>query len=178
MFEGEQAPDLSPPGERLRRVGPGRLRGARRGRARSAPCGSHASAGVPYFGICFGMQMAVIEAARNLGGVSRRRARRSSAPRREPVVGLMTEWARGKHAARYEVTTLILAARCAWAPTTPALTARLTRGGDLRLGHAISERHRHRYEVNIAYRESGRGRGPALFRPLSGRRSAGDRGAR
>ena len=49
---------------------------------------------VPYFGICFGMQMAVIEAARNLPA-SRRRTRPSSAPTPEPVVGLMTEWLKG-----------------------------------------------------------------------------------
>ena len=50
---------------------------------------------VPYFGICFGMQMAVIEAARNLVRHRARRTRPSSAPTPEPVVGLMTEWMKG-----------------------------------------------------------------------------------
>ncbi|HVM82470.1 MAG TPA: CTP synthase, partial [Candidatus Binatia bacterium] len=49
---------------------------------------------VPYFGICFGMQMAVIEAARNLVGI-RRASSTEFGPSDEPVVGLMTEWLRG-----------------------------------------------------------------------------------
>src|SRR6185312_6122942 len=49
---------------------------------------------VPYFGICFGMQMAVIEAARNLAGIAAAGSTEFG-PCREPVVGLMTEWVRG-----------------------------------------------------------------------------------
>src|SRR5690242_835997 len=49
---------------------------------------------VPYFGICFGMQMAVIEAARNLGGVEAASSTEFG-PTKEPVVGLMTEWLKG-----------------------------------------------------------------------------------
>src|SRR5204863_6284275 len=49
---------------------------------------------VPYFGICFGMQMAVIEAARNLVGIENANSTEFG-PAREPVVGLMTEWLRG-----------------------------------------------------------------------------------
>src|SRR4051812_16535616 len=49
---------------------------------------------VPYFGICFGMQMAVIEAARNLCGIEDANSTEFG-PTREPVVGLMTEWLRG-----------------------------------------------------------------------------------
>src|SRR4030095_9671209 len=49
---------------------------------------------VPYFGICFGMQMAVIEAARNLAGIEEANST-EFAPAAEPVVGLMTEWLKG-----------------------------------------------------------------------------------
>jgi CTP synthase (UTP-ammonia lyase) len=50
---------------------------------------------VPYFGICFGMQMAVIEAARNLAGISKAQVRRVRRPCKTMVVGLMTEWMKG-----------------------------------------------------------------------------------
>ena len=49
---------------------------------------------VPYFGICFGMQMAVIEAARNLVGIENANSTEFG-PTPEPLVGLMTEWMRG-----------------------------------------------------------------------------------
>ena len=49
---------------------------------------------VPYFGICFGMQMAVIEACRSLAGVAEANSTEFG-PTAEPVVGLMTEWLRG-----------------------------------------------------------------------------------
>ncbi len=49
---------------------------------------------VPYFGICFGMQMAVIEAARNLCGIEDANSTEFG-PTTEPVVGLMTEWMKG-----------------------------------------------------------------------------------
>ncbi len=49
---------------------------------------------VPYFGICFGMQMAVIEAARNLVGIEDANSTEFG-PTKEPLVGLMTEWLRG-----------------------------------------------------------------------------------
>jgi CTP synthase len=106
---------------------------------------------VPYFGICFGMQMAVIEAARHL-------ARLPGAGSTEfgecehPVIGLMTEWMRGN--------------------TLERRSEAMDLGGTMRLGayealldpesrvakiygeSRISERHRHRYEVNIAYRDT------------------------
>src|ERR1700681_1144997 len=49
---------------------------------------------VPYFGICFGMQMAVVEAARNLCGISEANSTEFG-PTVDPVVGLMTEWLKG-----------------------------------------------------------------------------------
>jgi CTP synthase len=105
---------------------------------------------VPYFGICFGMQMACIEAARNLVGIANASSTEFG-PAPEPVVGTMTEWMRGN-----------------------ALEIRKSGGdlgGTMRLGAfdavlspgskiaeiygatRISERHRHRYEVNTRYRE-------------------------
>ncbi|MFB2350906.1 glutamine amidotransferase-related protein, partial [Priestia megaterium] len=49
---------------------------------------------IPYFGICFGMQMAMIEAARNQAGI-KDASSTEFGPSSEPVVGLMTEWVRG-----------------------------------------------------------------------------------
>ena len=103
---------------------------------------------VPYFGICFGMQMAVIEAARALAGVGDANSTEFGATS-EPVVGLLTEWMRGDELQRREQEgdkggTMRLG----------AYTAQLKEGsriagiyGDT----AVSERHRHRYEVNTAY---------------------------
>ena len=71
---------------------------------------------VPYFGICFGMQMAVIEAARNLAGI-RGAGSTEFGPCAEPVVGLMTEWMRG-NASSGARPAAISAAPCGSAPTT------------------------------------------------------------
>ena len=54
---------------------------------------------MPFFGICFGMQMAVIEAARNLAGLPGASSTEFG-PCEEPVVGLLTEWARGNEIER------------------------------------------------------------------------------
>src|SRR4029078_9326255 len=62
----------------------GKIRAARFARER----------GVPYFGICFGMQMAVIEAVRNLVGIAEANST-EFAPTSEPVFGRMTEWLKG-----------------------------------------------------------------------------------
>ncbi len=105
---------------------------------------------VPYFGICFGMQMAVIEAARSLAGVADAGSTEfGETP--EPVVGLMTEWLKGneleKRAKEGDLGgTMRLGAYAAWLRND-------TRIADIYGDTEISERHRHRYEVNIAYRE-------------------------
>ena len=104
---------------------------------------------VPYFGICFGMQMAVIEAARSLAGLEEAGSTEFG-PTPEPVVGLLEEWvADGQVEQRSEADG---------------------KGGTMRLGNhtaelaagsrvagiygarRVEERHRHRYEVNIRYR--------------------------
>jgi CTP synthase len=106
---------------------------------------------VPYFGICFGMQMAVIEAARNLAGIEKAGSTEFG-PCEDSVVGLLTEWTRGN----------IVETR----------TSKDDLGGTMRLGtypcvlapgskvaavydgkNEIGERHRHRYEVNINYKK-------------------------
>ena len=83
-------------------------------RARSSRRSSRANARVPYFGICFGMQMACIEAARNLAGVAGASSTEFG-PTTEPVVGLMTEWMRGNELSS-AARAAISAARCASAP--------------------------------------------------------------
>lgn len=105
---------------------------------------------IPYFGICFGMQMAVIEAARNLCNI-KKAGSTEFGPCEDDVIGLMTEWTKGNAKEKRKSTT--------------------DKGGTMRLGaypctlekgsfvrniyneNKISERHRHRYEVNMAYRE-------------------------
>ena len=105
---------------------------------------------IPYFGICFGMQMACIEAARNLAGIEGASSTEFGEAK-EPVVGLMTEWLKGNMLEKRKASGDL--------------------GGTMRLGAyknalkegsriaeiygdtEISERHRHRYEVNIDYKE-------------------------
>ncbi|MDR6659570.1 CTP synthase [Tardiphaga robiniae] len=106
---------------------------------------------VPYFGICFGMQMAVIEAARNLGGIKDANSTEFGETK-EPVVGLMTEWLRGnelekRHNAGDLGGTMRLGAY-------PATLTKGSKVSDVYGGATeISERHRHRYEVNTAYKD-------------------------
>lgn len=128
------------PGGFGQRGAEGKIRAARYARERK----------IPYFGICFGMQMAVIEAARALAGVPEANSTEFGETG-EPVVGLLTEWLKGNELERR--------------------AAEGNLGGTMRLGAykatldpqskiaeiygttEISERHRHRYEVNMAYRE-------------------------
>ncbi len=103
---------------------------------------------IPYFGICFGMQMAVIEAARSLLGETDATSSEFG-PGGKPIVGLMTEWVKGNE--------------------TQRRTSASDLGGTMRLGAysatlkpgsrvaeiygttEISERHRHRFEVDMAW---------------------------
>ncbi len=107
---------------------------------------------VPFLGICFGMQMAVIEAARNLAGLPGASSTEFG-PCETPVVGLLTEWARGNEIERRRAGgdlggTMRLGAFPAH--LEPGTLVRKVYGGTAE----ISERHRHRYEVNIHYREA------------------------
>jgi len=105
---------------------------------------------VPYFGICFGMQMACIEAARSLAGIDHASSTEFG-PTGEPVVGLMTEWLKGNM-----LETRLAAGDLGGTMRLGAYDARLA--GDSKIAAiygdtAISERHRHRYEVNIDYKQ-------------------------
>ena len=104
---------------------------------------------IPYFGICFGMQMAVIEALRNLGGLPGASSTEFG-PTNEPVVGLMTEWMQQnelvKRAANGDLGgTMRLGAY-------EAILKEGSRIAEIYGSTRISERHRHRYEVNMTYR--------------------------
>ncbi|MFD1694391.1 CTP synthase [Roseibium aestuarii] len=105
---------------------------------------------IPYFGICFGMQMAVLEAARNMAGI-KDASSTEFGPAKEPVVGLMTEWSRGNaREVRSEDGDLGGTMRLG------AYQAALKPGSriaEIYGSTSVSERHRHRYEVNIGYRE-------------------------
>jgi len=105
---------------------------------------------VPYFGICFGMQMACIEAARSLAGVEDASSTEFG-PTDEPVVGLMTEWLKGNMLEkRREAGDLGGTMRLG------AYEAKLGEGSKIAEIYGdttISERHRHRYEVNIDYKQ-------------------------
>ena len=105
---------------------------------------------IPYFGICFGMQMACVEGARDLGGIAGASSTEFG-PTSEPVVGMITEWMTADGIQKREAGGDL--------------------GGTMRLGaypakldgnsvvssiygtSEISERHRHRYEVNTGYRD-------------------------
>ena len=106
---------------------------------------------VPFLGICFGMQMAVIETARHLAGLSGASSTEFG-PCVEPVVGLMTEWMQGNRVERRDESgdlggTMRLGAY-------PAVLAEGSQVREIYGGAAtIQERHRHRYEVNIHYRD-------------------------
>ncbi len=105
---------------------------------------------VPYFGICFGMQMAVVEAARSLAGVTNANSTEFG-PTSEPVVGLMTEWMRGN-----ELETRKSGGDLGGTMRLGAFAAKLREGSKIAQIYGsttISERHRHRYEVNTAYRD-------------------------
>jgi CTP synthase len=105
---------------------------------------------VPYFGICFGMQMAVIEAARNLCGVADASSSEFG-PTKQPVVGLMTEWVKGNELEK-RGSDGDLGGTMRLGAYTAALKAG-SRIADIYGATTISERHRHRYEVNMAYRD-------------------------
>ena len=103
---------------------------------------------IPYFGICFGMQMAVIEAARNMAGIKGANSTEFG-PCDEPVVGLMTEWEHEGWIERRDEggdmggTMRLGAYDCL---VNPGSGVHQIYGSD-----KISERHRHRYEVNFRY---------------------------
>jgi CTP synthase len=106
-------------------------------------------AGIPYLGICLGMQLAVIEFARNVCALAGANSTEFDPDAQHPLVGLITEWMdRGGQLERRDQTsdlggTMRLGAqRCPVEPGT--LASRI-------YGESVNERHRHRYEVNNHY---------------------------
>ncbi|PHR93357.1 MAG: CTP synthetase [Robiginitomaculum sp.] len=105
---------------------------------------------MPYFGICLGMQMAVIEASRNLAGLPNAASTEFGATD-TPVVGLMTEWIRGNEKqTRTKDTDLGGTMRLG---AYPAVLEKGSLVAEMYGCERIEERHRHRYEVNIEYKE-------------------------
>jgi CTP synthase len=105
---------------------------------------------VPFFGICFGMQMACVETARNLVGIANASSTEFG-PTGEPVVGIIEEWMSEEGLQKREA-----GGDLGGTMRLGAYEARLTGNSHVAQvygGTAISERHRHRYEVNTAYRE-------------------------
>ncbi|MEQ8397228.1 CTP synthase [Thalassobaculum sp.] len=111
---------------------------------------------IPYFGICFGMQMACIEVARNMADI-KGAGSTEFGPCAEPIVGLLTEWSRGNtRETRSSDSDLGGTMRLG------AYECQLTPGSKVHQAYAsdrIFERHRHRYEVNINYRNALQGTG-------------------
>jgi CTP synthase len=104
---------------------------------------------VPYFGICFGMQMAVVEVARHVAGINDASSTEFGETQ-APVVGLMTEWMHGEALEKRRADgdlggTMRLG-------SYPALLEPGSRIAQIYGAGLIEERHRHRYEVNMNYR--------------------------
>ena len=105
---------------------------------------------IPFLGICFGMQMAVIEAARNLLGLDNASSSEFGNTK-EPIVGLLTEWVKGSIKEKRQLggnlggTMRLGSYDCVLKPGTKA--------SQIYNLNQIKERHRHRYEVNINYQK-------------------------
>ena len=106
---------------------------------------------IPYFGICFGMQMACIEAARNLAGIKNATSTEFDEKAKEPVVGLMTEWLKGNQLEKREAAGDLGGTMRLGAYPHPLNEGTLI--SEIYGSTHVSERHRHRYEVNISYKD-------------------------
>tara|TARA_R110001583_G_scaffold85564_1_gene224144 strand:- start:36447 stop:38075 length:1629 start_codon:yes stop_codon:yes gene_type:complete len=106
---------------------------------------------VPYFGICFGMQMAVLEAARNLAGITNASSSEFG-PTEIPLVGLMTEWSKDGGRVERRSGEDDLGGTMRLGNYECKLVAG-TRAREIYGSETVLERHRHRYEVNINFLE-------------------------
>ncbi|MEQ9348833.1 MAG: CTP synthase [Thalassospira sp.] len=104
---------------------------------------------VPYFGICFGMQMAVLEAARNLAGL-KDASSSEFGPTKTPLVGLMTEWAKDGGSVERRSGEDDLGGTMRLGNYECKLVDG-TRARDIYGTETVLERHRHRYEVNVNF---------------------------
>ena len=107
--------------------------------------------GLPYFGICYGMQAAVVDVARNLAGLEGANSTENDKQAKHPVIGLITEWRTqsGDIERRDEGSDLGGTMRLGLQEqrVKPGTLAHALYGKDV-----VSERHRHRYEFNNRYR--------------------------
>ncbi|MEN4902250.1 CTP synthase [Luteimonas sp. TWI662] len=107
--------------------------------------------GLPYFGICYGMQAAVVDVARNLAGLEGANSTENDRQSPHPVIGLITEWRTqsGEVERRSETSDLGGTMRLGLQEQRlkPGTRARALYGKDV-----VGERHRHRYEFNNRYR--------------------------
>jgi CTP synthase len=103
---------------------------------------------VPFFGICYGLHMAVIETARDLAGLDGAGTTEIGKPK-HPVIGLMTEWVKG-NAIEKRAADGNLGGTMRLGAYDSVLTPG-SRVAEVYGATAISERHRHRYEVNTEY---------------------------
>lgn len=101
--------------------------------------------GIPYFGLCYGMQMAAIEFARNVVGLEGANSEEVDSSSPDPVIHVMPDQAEIIRQKRYGGSIRVGAYQCR---TAPGSVLRAAYGEEL-----ISERHRHRYEFNNDYRE-------------------------
>jgi CTP synthase len=106
---------------------------------------------VPYFGICYGMQMAVLDAARNLAGIEDAMSSEFDRKTGTHVVGIMTEWLKGNQLEKRAANGDLGGTMRLGAYPHPLKSGSLI--ASIYGSNEVSERHRHRYEVNIAYKE-------------------------
>ncbi len=105
---------------------------------------------VPYFGLCYGMQMAVIEFARNVAGLKRANSREADPKAKYPVIDIMEAQKDNLAAGKYGGTIRLGGWPCKMVPGThlaKIYAKKFDKKG------IVSERHRHRYEFNPEYRE-------------------------
>ena len=107
--------------------------------------------GVPYFGICYGMQAAIVDAARNRAGLDGANSTENDKASPHPVIGLITEWrtSSGDVERRDEASDLGGTMRLGLQQQRikPGTRAHALYGKDV-----VGERHRHRYEFNNHYK--------------------------
>ena len=129
------------PGGFGKRGAAGKMRAARFARERDIPC----------FGICYGMQLSVIEAARTLAGISGAGTTEYDEPS-DPLVGFIEEWTRDNvRETRSKDGDLGGTMRLGAYPATLKPGSKVAEAYGT---ETIEERHRHRYEVNIKYKEA------------------------
>lgn len=141
VLELEDVHGILVPGGFGQRGSEGKIRAAEFARTRN----------IPYLGICFGMQMAVVEAARNLCGIKDATSSEFGEDG-EAIVGLMTEWSKGN-----ELEQRVQQSDKGGTMRLGAYQASLKAGSLVEQIYGstmISERHRHRYEVNMKYAEA------------------------